>query len=297
MSYRASYRQDPGLCDRVFELLEVAFPGVSRGRRNGEAFGVPWELSSTPFVVRGGDRVVSHVGLLRLPLRIMGRDQVVGGVHGVATHPDFRRRGLFRGLLEELIAFAEPSLETLVLTTLHPEYFEAFGFRVIPEWIGRASPAVTAPISSRRLDLTTAADLAVVHSLIDRRAPVSDRLGVRGEKACWGFVEFGSTIKYAEALDVAVVAEQSGTTLRVYDVLATKMPSVDRIVGIWGEPIDQVLLFFATDAIAGPWVVEPQDLGGGAEALSPGDPNWVLMARGPFAAEGERIMLPRPARC
>ncbi len=296
-TYRTSYQHDPGLGDRVFELLEIAFPGVSRGRRQGAAFGVPWEAASTPFVVREGDRVLSHVGLLRLPLWVMGRDQVVGGVHGVATDPNHRRRGLFRGLIEELIAFAAPSFETLVLTTLHPEYFEGFGFRVIPEWIGRGRPGPTEPIGSRGLDLTNAADLALVHSLIDRRTPVSDRLGVRDEKACWGFVEFATAIRYAEALDAAVVAERRGATLRVYDAIAARMPSLDEIVGIWGEPLDEVLLYFATDRVAGSWAVEPHDLGGGAEALSPGEANWVLMARGPFAADGEQVMLPRPARC
>lgn len=137
----------------------------------------------------------------------------------------------------------------------------------------------------------------MVHSLIDRRTPVSDLLGVSAEKCGWGFVEFSTAIKYSEALDVAVVAEQTGGTLRVYDVMAPRMPSLDQIVGIWGEPVDQVLLFFATDKTAGPWVVELQDLSGGADALSPGEANWVLMARGPFAAEGERVMLPRPGRC
>ncbi len=283
------------MVDRVFDLLETT--GVSTGRRNAEAFGAPWEGASTPFMVWDGDRVVSHVGLLPLPLRIMGQDVTVGGVHGVATHRNHRRRGHFRSLIEELIQFVEPRYSTLVLTTIHPEYFTAVGFRVIPEWIGRAPPPPVVAIASRRLDLTKPSDLAIVHSLIDRRAPVSDRLGVHPEKACWGFVEFATTIRYAESLHVAVVAEQIGSTLRVYDVIAPEMPSLGQIAGIWGKPIHQVLLFCSPDKIGGQWGVEPQDLRGGAEALSPGEANWVLMARGPFAAESEPVMLPRPARC
>lgn len=297
MGQRASYRDDPALADQIFELLELPFPGVSRGREHAKAFGAPWEGASTPFVVRHGDRVLSHVGLLSIPLRVMSEDVLVGGVHGVATHPDHRRRGLFRSLIEEVIEFAEPRFAALMLTTLHPEYFEAFGFRVIPEWVGHGTPQPTAPIPSRPLDLGVPEDLALVHELIDRRTPVSHQLGVGNEKACWGFVEFATPIRYASSLGVAVVGERSGDTLRVYDLLGPAIPSLDEIAAIWGDGVRRVLLFFATDRVAGVWSTEPHDLSGGEDALEPGTAGWVMMARGRFAAEGRPIMLPRPARC
>jgi predicted N-acetyltransferase YhbS len=295
--FRASYRDDPQLGDRVFELLEIPFPGVSHGRRNGEAFEVPWEACSTPFVAREGDRVVGHVGLLEIPLRVMSRDLLAGGVHGVATHPDHRREGRFRALLEELIAWSAPRHEILVLTTLHPEYFVDFGFRVVPEWVSVATPGAVAPLPARQLDLAAAGDLALIHGLIDRRTPVSDRLGVGSEKGCWGFTEYCSTIRYSPSLDAAVVGEQVGTTLRIYDLVAPSLPSLTEIAGIWGGSVERVLLFFGSDKVAGPWTTMPQDLTGGADSLEPGTANWVMMVRGALAAEGHHIMLPRPARC
>ena len=104
---RHDYGREPDLGDRVFELLEATFPGVGIGRRNGAAFGALWESISTPFIVEDGPRVVAHVGLLPLPLHLMGERLVVGAVHGVATDSEFRRRGHFRDLMEELPTLGE----------------------------------------------------------------------------------------------------------------------------------------------------------------------------------------------
>ena len=297
---RARYRDTPQLGDRIFELLELPFPGVTAGRRNGEAFGIPWEEASTPFVAWHGDRVVCHVGLLQMPLHVMGRDRLVGGVHGVATHPDFRRRGLFRAVLTELFEFAADRFDTLVLTTLHPEYFRPFGFRVIPEFVHRAVPVEPARVpDARALDLTVAADHALLHGLIERRGPVSRYLGVGAEKACFGFVEFRSLIRASASLDLAVVCERVGSTLRIYDIVATRIPTLAQLLGLAGEAaaIDEVVCFFAPDRVAGRFAAESHDMTGGPSALEPGTAGWVLMARGPFAADGHPVMLPRPARC
>lgn len=298
MAFRTSYDTVPELGDRIFELLELPFPGVTTGRRNGEAFGVPWEACSTPFVAWEGGRVVCHVGLLSLPLHVMGRDHLVGGVHGVATHPDHRRRGLFRGAIEELLTYAANQFETLVLTTLHPEYFESFGFRVIPEFVHRAGAVSAASVpDARAVDLTRPEDLGLLHRLLERRVPISRCLGVGAEKACFGFVEFQTSIRYSARLDAAAVFERSGGCLRLYDLVASRIPTLAEVVGLVGEPAEGVLAFFSPDRVTGPFVAEPHDLRGGADALEPGTANWVLMVRGPFAAAGQPVMLPRPSRC
>ncbi|MFN0177396.1 MAG: GNAT family N-acetyltransferase [Gemmatimonadales bacterium] len=298
VGYQTSYGEVPGLGDRVFELLELPFPGVTGGRRNGEAFGVPWETCSTPFVAWDEGRVVCHVGLLDLPIHVMGRDHHVGGVHGVATHPDYRRRGLFRGAIEELFEHAAGRFETLVLTTLHPEYFAPFGFRVVPEFVHRAAPVAAASVpDARSLDLTRPDDLRLLHGLIERRAPISRYLGVGAEKACFGFVEYQTAIRYSAGLDAAVVFERAGGWLRLYDVVGSRIPSLPEIIGLTGGPVEHILAFFSPDRVAGRFAAEPHDLEGGPDALEPGTMNWVFMVRGPFAAMGHPVMLPRPTRC
>lgn len=297
MKFRASYQSDSALCDRVFSLLETTFPGVGQGRVNADRFGVPWEAGSTPFVVEDRGAVVAHVGLLEIPMRIEGRDVAAGGVHGVATHPQYRGRGYFRSLMEELLAYAAPRHDHLLLTTLHPEYFASFGFRTIAETIGVADDAQPPTTESRGIDLSDPNDLALIHRLIESRTPLSDDFGVGPERCCWGFVEFGSTIRYSDRWDVAAVAEVIDRTLRVYDVISRRVPSAAEIASMWAQPIDRTLFFVPTDKIAGPIRLLPHDLGGGPDAIEPGTSNWVMMVRGPGPKVWSPVFLPRSARC
>ncbi len=179
-----SYQFDATLGDRVFDLLEVVFPGVGAGRANGAAFGAAWESVSTPFVAERSGRIVAHVGLMPMPLHMRGRTLQCGGVHGVATDPDHRRRGYFRRLMEELLVDGSARFDTLILTTAHREYFEPFGFRVVPESVFRYRSPVGGREPSRVLDLARPEDFTRMHGLLDERTPVSDVLGVgpRGKR-------------------------------------------------------------------------------------------------------------------
>lgn len=300
MGFRGSYSAEPALGDSVFDLLDVVFPGIRVARARGEEFGATWESVSTPFVGREADgRVVAHVGLMSFPLTVGGQGVAAGAVHGVATHPERRRAGLYRALMEELLGYAAGRHETLVLTTSHPEYFEPFGFRVVPESIFRARlrPRAGRP-AARLLDLPgRAEDRTLMRRLLEQRAPVSRLLGLGPELACWAFYEFHSPIRYLAELDVAVVAERRGDRLVLFDVVGPRVPSLDELLDGLGEAVDEVVACFATDRLGGPFEAEAHDLAGGPLALQPGEVGWVLMVRGPFAAEGRPLMLPRPARC
>ena len=242
MTVRRNYAEDPTLGDQVFALLESVFPGVGSGRGNGAQFGVPWESISTPFVVGDNGAVVAHVGLLSLPLFVMGRRTVVGAVDAVATDPAHRGRGLFRSLLHELIMFAEAHYPTLLLTTVHPEYFTPFGFRVVAESIFRAPAPRVAPSGARDLDLRDPRDIALMKDRLRRRVPLSPVLGAADDAGVWAFYEFKSRIRYDGALHVAVIAERVDRTLKVFDVVAPVLPTLEDVVRIAGEPVDEVVV-------------------------------------------------------
>ena len=289
---------DPTVGDRIFDLLDLTFPGVRTARANGEAFGARWESVSTPFVVERAGRIVTHVGLMPMPVWAMGTELRCGGVHGVATDPEHRRRGYFRAAMTALLADAGRRFDTLILTTVHREYFEPFGFRVVPESVFRYRPRMRPTSGSGRfLDLDRTEDLRVMHRLLEERSPVSEVLGVGPEKACWAFYEYRSPIRYLPASDAAVIGSLTGGTLRLYDVIGRSIPSIETIVAAWGEPVAEVVAYLTPDGLGGGFVAGPHDLSGGVDALEPGTPDLVLMVRGPFPAEGRPLMLPRPARC
>jgi hypothetical protein len=83
------------------------FPGVRQTAKNAAALGASWESASTPFLCFEQGRAVSHVGVIELSLVLLGHIARVGAVHGVATHPDFRRRVVrrIRARLDARISF------------------------------------------------------------------------------------------------------------------------------------------------------------------------------------------------
>ena len=120
---------DPGLA----ALLGRVWPRLPTGVARAEALGFAWTAVSTPFVRLEGGRVVGHVGVIELPLVVGGRRVRVGSIHAVCTDPERRGRGLGRALMQEALGAAAERFDTLVLTTLIPEFYAAFGFRPVRE--------------------------------------------------------------------------------------------------------------------------------------------------------------------
>jgi predicted acetyltransferase len=59
-----------------------------------------WAIFSTWYVVgRLGSKLVSHIGIVDRTIRVGGQRLSIAGITGVATHPDFHRRGFTEVLL------------------------------------------------------------------------------------------------------------------------------------------------------------------------------------------------------
>jgi N-acetylglutamate synthase-like GNAT family acetyltransferase len=264
-----SFVNDPTLSDRLFDLLDTIFPGVRQVARNARALGASWESVSTPFLVCEGERVLSHVGVIKLSLIVLGEKITVGSIHGVATHPDYRRRGYYRQVIEEALRYCGQRYATQILTTEHPEYFEPFGFRVVQEH------GFTVQYQPAR------------HGN-EIRTPVSQIVGVVNEKAVFCFNEGSRSLYYADDLDVILCLEQDGSHLKLFDVVGPHIPSLAAIVDCIPQTVEEVTVCFS-----------PDQLGVNAKAkpyLFDHDGPSYFMVRGPFKAEGQAFTLPRSAR-
>lgn len=63
--------------------------------------GIEWANSSTWFVLgRLDGRLVTQIGVLNRMIQAGGQELSIAGVGGVATHPDFQRRGFAAHLLQ-----------------------------------------------------------------------------------------------------------------------------------------------------------------------------------------------------
>lgn len=181
MQIHPVYR-DPRRRGQLMALLASAFPSLPVKVDAARALGFDWDATTTPFVELADDRIVSHVGVLDVPLRLAGRAVRVAGIHAVCTLPAYRRRGFYRRAMERALAFVEPRWELAQLYTDAPELYEPFGFRVVPtrRWEAdrpagdsSASPVVASPGPARPID--PVADLPALLAALARRAPISHR--------------------------------------------------------------------------------------------------------------------------
>jgi predicted N-acetyltransferase YhbS len=168
-----SYADDPTLGDRIFDLLETWFTGIGKRRRVAAQIGSLWERCSTPFVCERLGRILSHVGLLEMPYVIKGERHQLGGVHAVCTLESERSQGHYGRIMEELLEYCEGRFEALELGTEHPEYYEPFGFRVVPEHrfvarVTRVGCGGFRPIDAMRKSDVVARELPSIDALVSQ---------------------------------------------------------------------------------------------------------------------------------
>ena len=286
---RKSFATDSTLFDRLFALLDQVFPGVLGVAINARALGGSWESASTPFLREKNGKVLAHVGLIELPLILMGEPTRVGTIHGVATHPDHRHRGYFRELIEQAIEYGHERYETLILTTEHPEYFQPFGFREVQEHRFSLKCDIEPTAHEFRLiDTTLKQDVDLLQRLLSTRTPISNIAGVVEERAIFSFNEGSRPLHYSQELDVLACWEIVGSRLVLFDLVGPKVPSISDVVARVPKQISEVDFRFTPDRIA----PESQPIA----FLFDHDGPSHLMVRGPFASDGHLFCLPRSAR-
>lgn len=287
-SLQRSFAEDTDLINRLFDLLAAVFPDLELRQLANAAreLGASWESVSTPFMKFEGERVIAHVGVLELSLQVMGQPVRAGGIHAVATHPDFRRQGHYRDCMEAALAYCDSRYETLLLTTLQPELYESFGFRVVPEAAFVATcQARGAKSGMRILDLQNTADRALLQRLLDTRIPISDVVGVYPERALFLVNEASRPLYYIPDLD-ALVVMQIDQRLHLFDIVSPHSLTLESILNYIHDSIEEIIVYFS-----------PDRLKIHAQAIPYKLDETYLMVRGSFAAKDQQFMLPHSARC
>ncbi|AKF06721.1 GNAT family N-acetyltransferase [Sandaracinus amylolyticus] len=273
------YPADPSARTAILDLLGSVWPHVPPSVEHASRWGADWCEVSTPFVRWEDARALSLVGVLRLPMRVNGRDVTLAGIHGVCTRAAHRGRGLFRSAIDEALRFAEREIgETAILWTEEPAIYERFGFRRAFEQIATLDVDVT-PVRdarSRRLDPDLDEDLALLKRMLASRAPVSDRLATR--EPGWHFLidlalhgSLAPALVHLPALDAIVAVEDRGRALRIHDVIAPRIPDVGELVAHLGGAPWGVEIALTCDLLC------PR-----AHDSIPHDATDVLMVRGPL---------------
>ncbi len=258
MSHSFSY-DDPIARESLMRLFDIAWPQLRGAIAGAHAFGVEWADSTRPFVRFEDGRAVAHVGVLAIPMIIAGRKRTVAGVHAVVTDPAYRGRGYARDLLTEACAFIDQQFDGALLCAVDPNVYVRHGFRALSECISAAG--VRRPVHSRgvaqaarRLSPSIETDRALLLRLLHTRSAVSNTIA--SLDAGWLFVTNASLWRgawdrffYVDNLDVIVVAEQHGTTLRLFDIVGPVSPPLDRLLSHFPGEIDRVDIHFTPDKL------------------------------------------------
>ena len=92
---RVEIKQKENLIDSELEELRVFKEAVyPPDTRSAEALQIEWSDSMwTVFIRDDNDKLVSYMGLITRDAKFDGDSFFIGGIGGVATHPDARRQG------------------------------------------------------------------------------------------------------------------------------------------------------------------------------------------------------------
>jgi ribosomal protein S18 acetylase RimI-like enzyme len=99
---------EPADLPRTVELMGVGFPGA---HKFSQAF-LQWQYYDNPAGpplgcnIDDGERLIGHLMGIPLKVRLRGGPAVVTLIMNVATHPDYRGRGLFLQLVEQVVAMS-----------------------------------------------------------------------------------------------------------------------------------------------------------------------------------------------
>jgi GNAT superfamily N-acetyltransferase len=232
MQVHSLYR-DPRRRAELQAVLASAFKTLPGKIDAARALGFDWDAVTTPFVERVDDRIVAHVGVLDVPLRLAGRAVRVAGIHAVCTLPAYRRRGCYRRTMERALAFVDSRWGLAQLCTDEPALYEPFGFRVVPthRWEAARPPkaAGTEAVAIAR-PLDPVADLPALVAALSRRTPLSHRYAAMDDGWLFGIDALLSTgdlslVLRVPELDAFVAGRLEGERFTLCDVVTTELPS------------------------------------------------------------------------
>jgi GNAT superfamily N-acetyltransferase len=229
--FREAYWADP-VAQRAFQRFLVEIHGLDLSTWDSAGY---WDERYRPFSYfdREG-RVVSSVCVYSLEMIVQGSPCRAAQISGVGTSAARRRQGLNRRLTDIALEWAAPDHEFVFLFANDDAvpFYARCGFLTVEERIPHIAVRPGDPRPGlRKLDLDEATDVELLQALAERRAPVSDTLGVISPKLFMfhAIYRFAGYLYHIPDLDVAVAIGREGPRLTVYDVVGPRMPRFDEL--------------------------------------------------------------------
>lgn len=251
MELRTRYWSDPA-SRAAFQRFMITIFGLDFSRWEAAGY---WDEAYTPFSFFEGDEVMASVCAYLLPARLRGRDTHLLQISGVGTLAEHRRRGLNRELTEIALDWAEGRHEGVFLFSSPGavDFYDRCGFLPVEEFLceievsGRDPRPGLRPVSQEQ-----PGDLEQIFQRVSEREPVSEVLSL-GTPRLWMFhllYGMGPCLHEVPELETLVLLEREGSRLRLFDVVAPRMPRFEDLYPYLASPGDEVVEFhFSPDRL------------------------------------------------
>jgi GNAT superfamily N-acetyltransferase len=231
-------------------LQDCIWPQMSTRIEAARKLRVHWETETTPFAWVEEGRALAHVGVIAHPLRLLGEDRVVAGIHAVCVDPEARGRGLGRRCMEAAVAWIDERFDLVKLSTTIPAFYGRWGFsvvrthRFVAQRSGGGGPARPATLD----------DTARVRALLSARTPTSDIYATREpgwllitDLALQGRLPHGVLV--VPQRDFLIVARQQAEILHLDDVVGPELPGLEEVLAAIPFRFERVIYGFTPDRL------------------------------------------------
>ncbi|MCK5126591.1 MAG: GNAT family N-acetyltransferase [candidate division Zixibacteria bacterium] len=193
-----------------------------------------WDNNFRPFSYLDDNRMISHVSVYSMDMKIQGKRTRVAQISSVGTHEDYRLKGLNRSLTEKAVAWAEKEHDFFYLFSdvdAIPFYHKC-GFRPIKEYNFSTPVEGRPPLSGiHKLDMKNPEHRQLAFQLVCKRDTVSDICGVYTPKLfmfiCLYFLD--TCVYHIPELNCLVVYKNNTGIITIYDIVAESIPEFDAI--------------------------------------------------------------------
>lgn len=245
--------EEPGK-EQLFSLFEEVFGISVQTLQDFDARGF-WDHTYKPVSFIHGEKVIANVSSFSLPLRVNGNTVNAAGIQSVMTHPDYRRKGLMKQLLCEVLQQIDSQYECTILFTEHPKLYENFGFQVIKEHLMTLSYASdeTTGSSLRKLDYFHEEDIELMKEKLEDSQPLSNMFSTLNYQSSFYFnmyeARWNDKLYYSEKLDALIVYEVKEETLKLFGVFAPILPILDEVCAEIPESFTGIEFYFYPDEL------------------------------------------------
>jgi len=242
-------------------LLEESFPGIKANINRCEALGFSWEATQH-FTKEEKGKTLSHVALMEFPILVEGRWHNAGALHAICTQQDHREQGLATELIHKAIQSAKGRCEILLLFTEISPFYERFSFNRIQEYrfhLSRPHPKGSQPL--RPMAVPHDNDLFL--HCFRQRDPISNKFWIKDNGFVASFNALFATypnywsVYYSPSLDGLLSFQLKDRTLHLYDIVSSKMPTLDLILDHLPAAIDDIYFYFSPDRLTDEALSEP----------------------------------------